>query len=151
MDRQGHLQKDIVLGEGDMYHPGGIDFDGTNVWVPVAAVPARQQRDHLPGRRHDACRSTEQFERRRTTSAASCSTRPTGHLVGNTWGSRRSTSGRRTGGRSDAWTNPSFFIDYQDCQYVPAAQDDLRRGHQPAPDPGRRRCRRRPTSSAAWR
>lgn len=36
MDRQGHLQKDITLGEGDMYHPGGISYDGTNVWVPVA-------------------------------------------------------------------------------------------------------------------
>ena len=36
MDRQGKLQKDIVLGEGDMYHPGGIDFDGQNIWVPVA-------------------------------------------------------------------------------------------------------------------
>jgi hypothetical protein len=36
MDRSGHLQKDIVLGGGDRYHPGGIDFDGRNVWVPVA-------------------------------------------------------------------------------------------------------------------
>lgn len=36
MDKAGKLQKDIILGEGDMYHPGGIDFDGTNVWVPVA-------------------------------------------------------------------------------------------------------------------
>ena len=36
MDRQGHLQKDITLGEGDMYHPGGISYDGTDVWVPVA-------------------------------------------------------------------------------------------------------------------
>ena len=36
MDKAGNLQKDIILGEGDMYHPGGIDFDGTNVWVPVA-------------------------------------------------------------------------------------------------------------------
>src|SRR5207248_6643013 len=34
MDLKGNLQKDITLGEGDMYHPGGIDFDGTNVWVP---------------------------------------------------------------------------------------------------------------------
>ena len=36
MNREGELQKDIVLGEGDMYHPGGISYDGTDVWVPVA-------------------------------------------------------------------------------------------------------------------
>src|SRR6476620_6215521 len=28
MDKAGNLQKDIILGEGDMYHPGGIGFDG---------------------------------------------------------------------------------------------------------------------------
>ncbi len=36
MEVAGNLQKDITLREGDMYHPGGIDFDGTNFWVPVA-------------------------------------------------------------------------------------------------------------------
>src|SRR6266536_368778 len=72
MDRQGNLDKDIVLGEGDMYHPGGIDFDKT-----------------------------------------------TGHLVGNTWGSRRFAEWTLTGKQLDTWDNRSFFIDYQDCQYVP--------------------------------
>ncbi|CAH0192250.1 DUF6454 family protein [Microbacterium sp. Bi128] len=33
MDKSGALQKDIVLGEGDMYHPGGIDFDATQADV----------------------------------------------------------------------------------------------------------------------
>lgn len=36
MDKAGKLQKDIILGEGDMYHPGGLDFDGKNIWVSVA-------------------------------------------------------------------------------------------------------------------
>ena len=27
---------DLKLGEGPIYHPGGIDFDGTSIWVPVA-------------------------------------------------------------------------------------------------------------------
>ncbi|GGE13959.1 hypothetical protein GCM10011571_14260 [Marinithermofilum abyssi] len=35
-DKQGKLVKDIRLGEGDIYHPGGIAFDGKSIWVPVA-------------------------------------------------------------------------------------------------------------------
>ena len=36
IDRAGNLLADLVLGEGTMYHPGGIDYDGVNIWVPVA-------------------------------------------------------------------------------------------------------------------
>lgn len=36
LTRDGKLLRDIVVGEGTMYHPGGIDYDGENVWVPVA-------------------------------------------------------------------------------------------------------------------
>ncbi len=32
----GALLADLVLGEGDAYHPGGIDYDGRYIWVPVA-------------------------------------------------------------------------------------------------------------------
>lgn len=35
-DKEGKLLSDIILGEGDIYHPGGIDFDGKNIWIPVA-------------------------------------------------------------------------------------------------------------------
>ena len=35
-NHQGELLKDIQLGEGNMYHPGGIDFDGESIWVSVA-------------------------------------------------------------------------------------------------------------------
>ena len=27
---------DLTLGEGSIYHPGGIDYDGRHIWVPVA-------------------------------------------------------------------------------------------------------------------
>ena len=37
MDRNGNLLREIQLGEGTLYHPGGIDYDGTHLWVPVAA------------------------------------------------------------------------------------------------------------------
>ncbi len=36
IDQNGKLLADLPLGEGTMYHPGGIDYDGTNIWVPVA-------------------------------------------------------------------------------------------------------------------
>ncbi|MCZ2404955.1 hypothetical protein IV498_17755 [Paenarthrobacter sp. Z7-10] len=36
VDADGVLRQDLIIGEGTMYHPGGIDFDGTNIWVPVA-------------------------------------------------------------------------------------------------------------------
>ena len=32
----GALKSDISLGEGDIYHPGGLDFDGRWLWIPVA-------------------------------------------------------------------------------------------------------------------
>jgi hypothetical protein len=120
MDRQGHLQRDITLGEGDMYHPGGISFDGSNVWVPVAqyrpnssAILYRvdaeslavhkqfQVNDHIGG-----------IVRNQTN----------GHLVGNNWGSRRFYEWTAGGRLIRSWDNNSFFIDYQDCQYVASAK-----------------------------
>jgi hypothetical protein len=35
-DAGGKLLRQVKLGEGDIYHPGGIDYDGTHIWVPVA-------------------------------------------------------------------------------------------------------------------
>ncbi|MFT6093476.1 MAG: hypothetical protein ACJA2Q_001376 [Pseudohongiellaceae bacterium] len=34
--QDGSLLHDLILGEGTMYHPGGIDFDGEFIWVSVA-------------------------------------------------------------------------------------------------------------------
>ena len=49
--RQGKLLKDIVLGEDDMYHPGGMDFDGRKVWVPVAQYRPTAARSSTPSTR----------------------------------------------------------------------------------------------------
>jgi hypothetical protein len=117
MDKSGNLQKDIILGEGDMYHPGGIDFDGTNVWVPVAqyrpdssAIIYRVDAKSLDVHK--------QFEVKDHFGGIVMDQR-TGHLVGNTWGSRRFAEWDLRGKELSAWQNPDFFIDYQDCQYVP--------------------------------
>ena len=36
MTMAGALVADLPLGEGTMYHPGGIDYDGRHIWVSVA-------------------------------------------------------------------------------------------------------------------
>src|SRR5215208_4329410 len=36
IDMSGRLLADLKIGEGTMYHPGGIDYDGRNIWVTVA-------------------------------------------------------------------------------------------------------------------
>ncbi|MCA4134777.1 DUF6454 family protein [Arthrobacter sp. M4] len=116
MDKLGKLQKDIVLGEGDMYHPGGIDFDGTNVWVPVAQYRPNSSSIVY---RVDAStlEVTKQFEVQDHFGGIVMDQR-TGHLVGNTWGSRRFAEWNLHGKQLSTWENPSNFIDYQDCQYT---------------------------------
>src|SRR5690242_17999412 len=32
----GRLVTDLTLGDGAIFHPGGIDYDGAHIWVPVA-------------------------------------------------------------------------------------------------------------------
>jgi hypothetical protein len=120
MDKAGNLQKDIILGEGDMYHPGGIDFDGTNVWVPVAqyrpdssAIIYKVNADTLD--------VSKQFEVNDHFGGIVLD-KQTGHLVGNTWGSRRFAEWDLQGKELSSWQNPNYFIDYQDCQYVPNAR-----------------------------
>ena len=116
MDKSGNLQRDITLGEGDMYHPGGIDFDGTDIWVPVAqyrpdssAIIYRVDATTL--------RVSKQFEVPDHFGGIVMD-KQTGHLVGNTWGSRRFAEWNLRGTQLRTWDNPNFFIDYQDCQYV---------------------------------
>lgn len=116
MDKAGNLQKDIVLGEGDMYHPGGIDFDGTNVWVPVAQY--RPNSSSIIYRVDAATLDVQkQFEVQDHFGGIVMDQR-TGHLLGNTWGSRRFAEWNLHGKELSTWKNPDNFIDYQDCQYT---------------------------------
>jgi Family of unknown function (DUF6454) len=116
MDKAGNLQKDITLGEGDMYHPGGIDSDGSNVWVPVA-----QYRPNSSAIIYKVDAKTldvhKQFEVKDHFGGIVMD-KQTGHLVGNTWGSRRFAEWDLQGKQLATWQNPNYFIDYQDCQYV---------------------------------
>lgn len=116
MDRQGNLLKDIEVGEGTVYHPGGIDFDGKSVWVPVAeyrpdsqayvyrinprtyaVIKAFHVADHVGGVVRDQVN---------------------GQVHGVSWGSRTEYSWTVKGRQLTKQTNPSHLIDYQDCAYV---------------------------------
>ncbi len=124
-DERGKLLADVRLGEGAMYHPGGIDFDGENIWVPIAEYRPDSHSivykidpeslkvtevfrfdDHVGGLVHD----TDSHQ-----------------LHGISWGSRTfyqwplETDGKISGiktSQAPATPNPSFYIDYQDCHYA---------------------------------
>ena len=126
IDRSGKLMSDLPLGEGTMYHPGGIDYDGTNIWIPVAEYrpdsrsiiyrvdPARMQAaevfrfaDHIGAIVHNTDDNT---------------------LHGVSWGSRRfyrwTLDKQGTVTNADVppdrlrVMNVSHYVDYQDCKYV---------------------------------
>ena len=120
MDKAGALQKDIVLGEGDMYHPGGIDFDGTNVWIPVAQY--RPDSSAIIYRVDAATLDVHKQFEVKDHFGGIVMDKQTGHLVGNTWGSRRFAEWDLQGKQLSTWQNPNYFIDYQDCQYVPTSR-----------------------------
>jgi hypothetical protein len=115
-DKQGKLVKDIHLGEGDIYHPGGLDFDGKNIWVPVAQYRPNSQsivykvdpktmkaqvafrvHDHIGGLVRDG---------------------QNGKLTGMSWGSRKFYQWNEKGQQLLVKQNSSYFVDYQDGHYV---------------------------------
>jgi Family of unknown function (DUF6454) len=122
----GKLVADGIVGEGTMYHPGGIDYDGQYIWMTVA--------EYRPNSRSIVYRVDP------TTRKATEMFRFADHLGGivhntddNTlhavsWGSRwfyrftLDANGRVTNATARPDTirtaNPSHYVDYQDCKYV---------------------------------
>jgi len=128
IDSTGDLLTDLKLGEGPIYHPGGIDYDGQSIWVPVAeyrpdshsiiyrvdpktmkATEVLRFADHIGAIVHNADDDT---------------------LHGVSWGSRRfyrwtlGRDGRITNGTTPPERlrtfNTSYYLDYQDCKYAGA-------------------------------
>jgi hypothetical protein len=126
IDSAGKLVVDLLLGEGTIYHPGGIDFDGENIWVPVA--------EYRPDSRSIVYRVDP---RTMKATAVFRFADHIGALVRNTdddtlhgvsWGSRRFYRWTldKNGNVTNATTPPgrlgtlnrSHYVDYQDCKYV---------------------------------
>jgi hypothetical protein len=128
IDGAGRLLADLRIGDKTVYHPGGIDYDGTSIWVPVAEYrpnsrsiiyrvnPATMKAtevfrfaDHIGGIVHDTDDNT---------------------LHGVSWGSRRfyrwtlDRNGRPTNAtiapEALRRMNASHYVDYQDCKYAGA-------------------------------
>jgi len=124
IDAQGKLLGRVTLGEGAIYHPGGIDFDGKDIWVPVAEYRPNSQsivykvdpatmkatevfrfRDHVGGIVHNTDDKS---------------------LHGVSWGSRRfytwplGADGKPTNLAPEQLrvANPALYIDYQDCHFI---------------------------------
>jgi hypothetical protein len=122
----GRLVADVVLGEGAMYHPGGIDFDGRDIWVPVAEY--RPNSRSIVYRVDPATRkAVEVFRFGDHLGGVACNTDDhTLHAV--SWGSRwiYHFALDRSGNPTDADAPPStlrvknrsHYVDYQDCKYV---------------------------------
>jgi len=125
-DAKGNVITDLTLGEGSVFHPGGMDYDGKSIWVPAA--------EYRPNSRSILYRVDP------TTMKATEVLRYGDHiggLVDNTesktlhgvsWGSRRfyRWTFDNDGKVSNAGTPPeqlrvpnrSHYIDYQDCKYL---------------------------------
>ena len=126
IDAKGNLLGSVKLGEGAMYHPGGIDYDGRHIWVAVAeyrpnsraiiyrvdpqamtATEVFRFGDHIGGIVHNTDDKT---------------------LHGVSWGSRRfykwtlGGDGKVTNADTPPDTlrvpNRAHYIDYQDCHYL---------------------------------
>lgn len=125
-DSTGKLLAQMTLGEGLMYHPGGIDYDGQFIWIPVAEYRPNSRSiiykvDPKTMKAAEVMRVDEHL----------------GAIVHNTdahtlhaasWGARNfyrwslDTEGKpknKSISLSQIHTeNPSFYIDYQDCHYI---------------------------------
>ena len=127
MSRQGALLREMTLGEGPVYHPGGIDFDGKRIWVPVA--------EYRPDSASivytvdpETLQSREVFRFKDHLGAISHFP-DKNMLVAVTWGSRRFYRWK-TAESGGEWTVPDpehpdmvpnggHYIDYQDMQRIP--------------------------------
>lgn len=122
----GNLLADIRLGEGEIFHPGGIDYDGQNIWVPVGEY-RRDSRSIIYRVDPATMKATEVFRFADHIGAVVHNT-DDHTLHGVSWGSRRfyrwtlAADGRVTNSGTPPeqlrTLNASHYVDYQDCKYV---------------------------------
>jgi hypothetical protein len=116
IDVAGHLLGDLRLGDGALYHPGGIDYDGKDIWVPVAEY--RPDSRSIVYRVDPATMTASEAFRVADHIGAIVHNTDDDTLHGVSWGSRRFYRWT-TGGESRGVTlNTSHYIDYQDCKYA---------------------------------
>jgi hypothetical protein len=114
----GSLLDRIPVGDDVRFHPGGMDFDGTSLWLACSeykphstAIVERFE----PGggdRRAQVAFSVDDHV------GAIVRLGPDGDLVGWTWGSRELLRWSVDGGALGRAENPDHFVDHQDGQWL---------------------------------
>jgi hypothetical protein len=126
LDMKGNLIADITLGEGTIYHPGGIDYDGKYIWVPVAEY--RPNSRSIVYRVDPETMKAEEMFRFADHIGGVVHNTDDKSLHGVSWGSRRfyrwslDESGKPTNANESPEKlralNTSHYLDYQDCKYA---------------------------------
>jgi len=116
IDMAGHLLADLRLGEGAIYHPGGIDYDGHDIWVPVAEY--RPDSRSIIYRVDPATMKATEVFRAADHIGAIVHDTDDHTLHGVSWGSRRFYRWTLRGIGKGPTLNPSHYLDYQDCKYA---------------------------------
>ena len=130
MTMAGALVTDLVLGEGSLYHPGGIDYDGTHIWVTVAEY--RPDSRSIVYRVDPGTMQASEVMRVGDHLGAIVHDTATRSLHAVSWGSRRFYRWRLDASGSVVdravpldrirTMNPSHYVDYQDCKFAGAAR-----------------------------
>jgi hypothetical protein len=125
-DKAGTLVADLKLGEGTIYHPGGIDYDGRDIWVPVAEY--RPNSRAIVYRVDPAAMKAREVLRVADHIGAVVHNTDDRTLHGVSWGSRRFYRWHLDGEgivispvlpiEQLRTLNPSHYLDYQDCKYA---------------------------------
>ncbi len=120
----GELRRQIRLGEGPVYHPGGIDGDGRWLWVPVAEYRP-DSRSYVYRVDPETLAAERVFEFGDHLGALVCDRRNR-RLVGVSWGSRKfyrwdllpEEDRPRDPAAPVKVVNGSHYVDYQDGQHL---------------------------------
>ncbi|NLR58261.1 hypothetical protein HGH93_09140 [Chitinophaga polysaccharea] len=122
IDAGGNLLADIAIGEGAIFHPSGIDFDGMHIWI--AAAEYRPDSRAIIYRFDPRQMVLEEMFRWNDHIGGIARNPDTNTLHGVSWGSRRfyqwalNATGKLRHTNVSPLPNHAYYIDYQDNQYL---------------------------------
>lgn len=123
IDLAGNLIAGVRLGEGALYHPSGLDYDGTHIWVALAEY--RPNSRSVIYRVNPVTMQATEVLRFADHIGAIVHNTDDRSLHGVSWGSRHfyrwplEPDGTVTNAAAALKTpNRSHYVDYQDCRYA---------------------------------
>lgn len=119
-DLEGKLIRQTEIGRETIYHPGGIDYDGRSIWVPVAEYRPQGQ-SILYRVNPKTLEAAEVFHVADHIGAIAHAAREP-LLYGVNWGSREFYVWKSNGSLVKRTTNGNHYIDYQDCHAIGGQQ-----------------------------